>query len=169
MQKKGVAMKYLTVIALALFAISQNSYGGGEKKLDYLILENVKSSVKSYDRVLDVAQKSEAPRLWVHVRSKTQENAVKDVSAWLKSIMVDGKTIDLRPTQLVTSGPAENELRFFKKQDASQVQKLFNELKKILPELRLKDLSPQYEGISSIKPGHYELWLAPSVSSLKVP
>ncbi len=169
MQKEGDAMKYITTLAVLILAISQHSYAG-PFNLDQLIDQNVKASVKSYDKTLKGAvQTDETPRLWVHVRSKEQEILVREAGAWMKNIKVDGKAVNLEPVRIVTDGPAGSELRYFKKHDSVQAQKLLQELKKAIPPLNLKDLSPEFEGIPWIKPSHYELWLSPKVSNLRVP
>jgi hypothetical protein len=164
--QKGDAMKYTLGLTLALFFFMVSSAFAA---LSELIEQNVKDSSKSYDKLIGAEQEKATQRLWVHVQSKKQEKAVLEAVGWLKSIELAGKKIDLRPIQSVKSGPSDNQLRFFKRQDKNNAEKLLIKLGTAIPQLHLIDLSQQYDGISWIKTGHYELWLAPGLEQLNVP
>lgn len=164
--QKGKAMKYIIVLALVLVVTTQNSYA----QLNELIKRNVKKSTDSYELLLKSTEKTrETPRLWIHVRSSTQEKTIQDAGVWLKSISLGGRTIEVRPIQILNTGPSESQLRFFRIQDKKEAEQLLHELKKALPQLQLKDFSRQYQGIDWLKPGHYELWLTPAVNSFSIP
>jgi hypothetical protein len=155
------------MFGLSIFVIALNAHSAG---LNELIQQNVKDSTRSYDQVLrQTAPERPAPRLWIHVRSKEQKNAVTGIRDWLEQIEIKGHKLDLRPIQLVESGPKDSDLRFFKKQDRETAEALFADLKKVIPSLELKDLSSQYRSVDFIKPGHYELWLSPDINTLTAP
>ena len=160
-------MRYVVSLVLIFFLIEvQNTFAD----LNAVIEQNVKDATASYNQLgADTEQMAQAPRLWVHVRNIKQEKAVKDISSWLNSIVLNGIKVSFRPIQLVESGPSESQLRFFKQQDREQAEELLIELKKVLPVLQLRDFSNQFKDIGWIKRGHYELWLAPNVDSLKAP
>lgn len=163
---EGKTMKYLIVLALVLVVMEQDS----SAQLYEMIEKNVKQSAKSYEQVVSSSQeKSEKPRLWIHVRSRVQEKMVLAASNWLQGITLGKRTIDLRPVQSVDAGPPESQLRYFKTRDKNEAEQLFRELKKALPRLQLKDFSRQNQGLDWLKPGHYELWLAPDVSRFNIP
>jgi hypothetical protein len=77
--------------------------------------------------------------------------------------------VDLKPTQLVNSGPQQTQLRFFRDADFTQAQALLGELRKGIPGVVLSNLSAQYRQATWIDAGHVELWLAPSVNRIAVP
>jgi len=159
-------MKYIIMLALLLVITSQNSYA----QLDELIKRNVKKSAESYELLLKSPEETRgAPRLWLHVRSSAQEKTIQETGVWLKSISLGGRTIEVRPIQILNTGPSESQLRFFRIQDKNEAEQLFHELKKALPQLQLKDFSRQYQSIDWLKPGHYELWLTPDVSNFNLP
>lgn len=163
---KGRTMKLTIVLVFIMFVLAQNAYSG----LNKLIKQNVKDSTKSYDQVLiETEQQKNAPRLWIHVQSEDQKKAVTNILGWFKSIKLGGRTVELRPIQWVKYGGQVSTLRFFKKQDAKEAEQLFIELKKVLPLLKLKDLSRKYRSIEWIMPGHYELWLSPDINTLTAP
>ena len=159
-------MKYILTLALILVGMNQNSYA----QLNELIMQNVKQSADSYEQVLrETKGISDIPRLWIHVRSPEQEKMVNDASPWLKSIKLGEKPIELRPLQSVKTGPHESQLRFFKTLDRNEADQLARKLKHAIPNLQLKDFSLQDQSLDWLKPGHYELWLAPDVSSFDIP
>lgn len=141
------------VMSLILLGSIRNSFSDAQSVLQ----ENVDNINKVYENLTN----KNPPRLWIHVRSQEQMMAIKkpEIEAWLESIKLDDKKIDLRPIELVDSGPKESQLRFFFKQDINQADQFLKKLKDGLPLLQLKDFSGQYENI--LEPGHFELWLAP--------
>lgn len=160
-------MKLAIVLVFTMFVLAQNAYSNG---LEELIKQNVEDSTQSYEQMLiQKEQQKNAPRLWIHVQSEEQKKAVSDILGWFKSIKLGGKTVELRPIQSVEVGVPVSTLRFFKKQDAKEAEQLHIELKKVLPLLKLKNLSRQYRSIEWINPGHYELWLSPDIKTLTAP
>ncbi len=101
-----------------------------------------------------------AARLWIHVQTEAQKQSVENLmNGWLNGIDLNGRKIVLRPTQLVPNVPQNNQLRFFKKQDAKEARLLFKQLRTVIPNIQLKDFSDDYDSVSWVKSGHYELWL----------
>jgi hypothetical protein len=66
-------------------------------------------------------------------------------------------------------GPRESQLRYFNKEDASQAAELLKVLSRLIPELKLKDLSREYAKLRWIRTGHFELWLSPELVQIEPP
>ena len=150
--------------ALVVFFLVQNASGG----LNELIKQNVKDATTSSSQ-LGVEKQRVVPQLWIHVRNEEQKRAVLDNLSWFKSIEVGRVTVDIRPIQLVTNGPRDTQLRYFKRQDRDQAQQLLAEIRKVFPQSRLQDLSAQFVSAAWMKSGHYELWLAADVGKIASP
>jgi hypothetical protein len=159
-------MKLIGIGCLAVLFLTQNVYGG----LKQLIEQNVRDASQSYEQIMiETEAQRETPRLWFHVHNMDQQGAVAGISSWLKNIKLDGRAIDVKPVQIVDNGPSTSQLRFFKEQDKSEAGQLKQALQKVIPNLRLIDLSQQYGHLTWIKTGHYELWLGLDVTKLETP
>ena len=147
---------FSSFMLIVFFLCSSNASSDAEGT----IRRNIESGKLAYDRLID----EQAPQLWIHVRTQEQFATTKsrEVSAWLDSIKVGGKEVDVRPIQMVDRGPKNTQLRFFFKQNKDEAEQLLKELKKRLPLIQLEDFSGQYEYI--LEPGHYELWLTPEAN-----
>ena len=156
-------MKPKTLLLFALLIFAQNAVSG---MLNELIEQNVYGTARPSRQSIENVQQGVMPRLWIHVRSNEQQKAVSDKLDWFRRIQLNGINIEIRPIQLVQSGPAESQLRFFRKQDKAEAVQLLRELRKILPQLRLQDLSERYKNYEAAYAGHYELWLAPNVTMI---
>lgn len=130
--------------------------------LPSLIDQNVRSAVSASAR-LSTDLKNQAPELWIHVRSDGQKRQVEAKLDWFKSLEVGGRKVNLRPLQVVASGPFQSQLRFFKPADQAGAQALLIEIKRVMPVVALQNLSGQYGHATWIDPGHFELWLSPNV------
>lgn len=132
--------------------------------LGKLIDQNVTYTRRSAQEL--TAQPEKAPaRLWIHIRGKDQTTFAQEIYGRLKTVELNGRKVFAQPLQLVGSGPKNNELRFFKGEDSADAQELLKHLRGAMPNIQLKDLSAAYGGVGWIKPGHYELWIAPGVGS----
>lgn len=131
-----------------------------------LIEQNVRSSTSAYKRLADES-KASVPQLWIHVRSQEQLRLVQSNLNWFKALSVEGRKASVRPTQLVDVGPQQSQLRYFRQADLRQAQLLLAEIRKAIPNVVLTDMSQQYQQASWIEPGHFELWLAPSVTTIR--
>ena len=159
-------MSFQIGLALTLVVMAHTALAGVRE----LIEQNLKDATTSSQQLLTGSEREgTASRLWIHVRNKNQEKAVIEKREWLQGIELAGKRITLGPVQLVGSGPSDSQLRFFKKRDEDGAKQLLTKLKAVVPRLHLTDLSRQYEALDWIKPGHYELWLAPDVNRLNTP
>ena len=159
---RGVAL------GLVLFASSPAMAQTRTPALPALIDQNIRATVASSDRIAKNL-KTPVPQLWVHVRSQEQKSLVDQRRAWFQSLQAAGVRVDLRPTQLVASGPHQTQLRFFREADLPQAQALLNELRRGIPDVVLSNLSAQYKQATWIDPGHLELWLAPDVNRIATP
>lgn len=156
-------MKLLMGFIIVLFA--SMAYAG--EKLEALIQQNINAAEKSYDQVLTPPEKKKKQvNLWIHVRSEKQAEALNRVLEQIKNIELDDSELIVRPVQLVTYGPKANSLRFFKQKDKADAKVFLTQLVDIIPNSRLQNLSKRYKDVPWVKTGHFELWLAPNVTSV---
>jgi hypothetical protein len=141
---------------------------GAAAQLSGLIDQNIKSQRSSYNRVSKEPTKA-LPQLWIHVQSEEQKQAVQKKLEWFRNLVVGGQKVELRPIQVVTTGPTQSQLRFFRRTGKTEAQALLAEIKKVVPLTVLKDMSTEYQQLTWIEPGHYELWLAPNVTKFAPP
>ena len=157
-------MKKYVLLAVAITLFSVNV----EADLNNLIKQNIQDSNKSYEQTISsIEQQSKPIRLWIHVRTKSQMNVGKEILKAIADTSIEGRRIEEKPIQTVDSAPPESQLRYFKKEDNSQAAKLFGVLQRLIPELKLIDLSRQYSLVRWIKTGHFELWLSPDMIQIE--
>ncbi|MEI7457377.1 MAG: hypothetical protein WCK93_11710 [Nitrosomonadales bacterium] len=143
--------------------------------LSELIDKNVQSATRAYEMSLPVAAAlPDAPspvtstvQLWIHIRNSNQIELAQDISQKLSQAKSQLWNIEQKPIQKVDDGPLKSQLRYFKREDRPQAQKLLATLRKSIPKTELCDMSGKFEQAGWVKPGHYELWLSPDVSKLK--
>lgn len=153
-------MKRIVLASVALILASQQVHA----QLDELIKQNIRGARESYEDALDVGEdKLGPPRLWLHVRSDNQIQVAEDILNSLTDDDLGVIDVESLPVQKVDFGPNESQLRYFKDVDDEQVRQLLDELKRLIPDLVLRDLSNEYADVGWIKPGHYELWLSPDL------
>jgi hypothetical protein len=139
-----------------------------EADLNDLIKQNIQDSNKSYEQTISSIERQSKPiRIWIHVRTKTQRNVGKKILKAIADTSIEGRRVEEKPIQIVDSAPPESQLRYFKKEDNSQATELFGVLQRLIPELKLKDLSRQYSHVRWIKTGHFELWLSPDLIQIE--
>jgi hypothetical protein len=97
----------------------------------------------------------------IHIQTVNQKGLADVVNRSLAELMVDGAAVLPQPVQLEDEGPATDQIRYFKAGDRVGALTIIKALQQILPRLWLKDMSAAYEQVAWIKPGCYELWLAP--------
>lgn len=159
-------MKTLVLFAMILMMYTASAVGG----LKDLIQQNINAADKSYEqRVSPVEEQKEAVRLWIHLRSEAQKSLGAAIFSAISDTRLRGLHVEQKPLQVVTFGPEQTQLRFFRKEDTAQAQALFDVLRPLVPRLELKDLSQRYQRVRWIKAGHFELWLSPDLSALNVP
>jgi len=100
-------------------------------------------------------------RIYFHISVETQREAARTLAARLletlgPEFVVPG--VEKKP------GPTANELRFFKKSEKEEADKIAQALSTLGVRVRVQDLSKKYEASKGIRPRHYELWLAESHS-----
>ncbi len=154
----------LMVVALTLFSVNV------EAGLSDLIQQNVQDADKSYERITSpIEQQSMPSRLWIHVRTESQRNVGEEIYKVITDTSLGGRRIEQKPLRIVASSPRESQLRYFKKEDESQAAELFAVLRRLIPELKLKDFSREYSHVHWIKTGHFELWLSPGFVRIESP
>jgi hypothetical protein len=148
------------IVCFLLLGFAQSSMA----QLNDLIKKNVKTATRSHDALLALGSAAKEPgRLWIHIRTKAQEKSAQAINSQLTGAAYNGRNILGQPIQLVTSGPRNTELRIFREQDSADALEILKKLRKDVPSAQLKNLSAQYRSVEWIKPGHFELWLAPEV------
>lgn len=103
----------------------------------------------------------EAPRVWIHIQDFKQKSLADAVNRSLAVLMVDGAAVSPQPVQWVQEGPMVDQIRYFKAGDRTGALAIVQSLRLVLPRLWLEDMSATYDQVMWIKPGNYELWLAP--------
>jgi hypothetical protein len=151
----------------ALVIVTLLATTGASAQLGGLIDQNIQSSTSAANRLAD--ESKTASKLWIHVRSESQKQMVQGNFDWFKNLSIGGRKIELRPIRLVNTGPNQSQLRYFRASDQDQAQALLAEIKKAVPRAVLQDMSGQYQQVNWIEPGHFELWLAPNVTTIAPP
>ncbi len=159
-------MNKIVFMALALSLFSVNAEAGLEK----LIQENVQEADKSYQRIISPMEKQRKPsRLWIHALTEGQTNLAGKIFKAVRDTTPGGSPIELKPLQIITFTLQDSQLRYFKKEDEFKASELFEVLRRLIPDLKLKDLSRKYSQVRWIQTGHFELWLSPELVQLKSP
>ena len=153
---------FLLTVAFVLLPLSADS------GLNDLIKQNVKDADQSYKQsVSPIEQRMQPSRLWIHLRSESQKKVGEEIFKAVSDIKLMGRGIERKPLQFVDFGPRESQLRYFKERDEPEAKELMNILRRLIPEIKLKDFSREYAHINWIKTGHFELWLSPEVVKLE--
>lgn len=96
-------------------------------------------------------------RVVIHIRDESQREVAGKIGAELRSA---GYVVP--DIELVNAGPDATELRFLRKAEQEEAAKIVGLLeKKMRIQARLADHSATYENAKDVRPGTYELWLAP--------
>lgn len=157
----------MTRTAIVIVTVLLLSQAASAQQLPGVIEQNIKSATSSAGRLAGEPEKG-TPQLWIHVRTDAQRREVQRTLAWFKALQVGGRKVDVPPFQVVTAGPQQSQLRYFKPADRAQAQALLAEIRKAVPATVLQDMSSQYLKAAWIEPGHFELWLAPGITRLAV-
>lgn len=110
--------------------------------------------VQARARILEPIKIS--PRIVIHIRGEYQREAAEKIGAQLRSagyIVPD--------FELMNTGPNATELRFLRKAEQEEAMKIVGLLNKMGMQVKLADHSAEYENAKNVRPGTYELWLAP--------
>ena len=102
------------------------------------------------------ARASSLPRIYLHVRSEKNRTVALQIANQLNN---DGYIIP-GIVRLVESGPASNQLRYFRKSEESEAKKIVMSLESIGIDVVLQYIGG-HENSPVIRPQHYELWFAP--------
>ncbi len=157
-------MKQIALMAAALALFSEHA----NADLDKLINKNVQDATRSYERTLSPVERPREPvQLWLHIRSDSQKKIGEEILKRVKDAKLKERSIEQRPVQTVHIGPQVSQLRYFKTQDEPEARELFAILRRVIPKLELKNFSREYERVTWIKRGHYELWLSPDLVRLE--
>ncbi len=100
-------------------------------------------------------------RIYFHISRLEQRTDAQSLRERLVSKLGTGFSV---PGIERKDGPATNELRFFKKEEASEANDIVNALRELGLNVDVKDLSSRYQNSTGIRPRHYELWLGTQFS-----
>jgi hypothetical protein len=157
-------MKVIDFGVMTLCVFSGLAFGA---TLDELINKNIEGAANatiSLSQPQSIAATS--VRLWVHVRSSAQIVIGNKIIARITSGSPSSLLIERKPIQLVSQGPSQTQLRFFKSADEAVAQDIAKRLKPMIGDVDIQDFSERYKTVDWIKPGHLELWLSPQVSQI---
>ena len=129
--------------------------------LDRLIQQNVQSATDAVQHSSPGVAQRPAALLWIQIRAKSQEAMVNTLRADVAKTLLNGRAVKIQPLQTLAFGPKKSELRFFRKDDANDAQRLLGTLRRTIADVQLRDLSATYSRVTWIRSGHFELWLAP--------
>lgn len=102
-----------------------------------------------------------APRLFIHITEESQRpNAERLRRAIQQRPLASGALIIAPSVQRVSNSPSSAELRFLKQTDHAEAGEILLMLKTMLDlDIRLVDLSKNYDKVQGVKGRTYELWL----------
>ena len=150
-------MKPTIFLAITMAFVATNA----EAALTELIQQNFQESNKFYEQTISSVEVSQQPlRLWIHIRTQDQKNIVSSINNAIAKIKISGNSVQSMPIQIVSSGPSENQLRFFKKENKENAKEIFNIIRQHVPTLKLIDFTSEYANAHWMKAGHFELWLS---------
>lgn len=148
--------KILLIVILVLFTVKVKA------DLTDLINQNVIKADDSYKQIISAAEQVRKPsRLWIHLHSENKEKLGEQIYKEIHKANLQEVRVEIMPFQIVVFGPSESQLRYFKEEDNSEAQKLFEVLHALLPDLKLKDFSSDYLHSTWIERGQFELWIPP--------
>jgi hypothetical protein len=116
---------------------NQKNLNSRVQKLDKQVDRELIKTPSTATRVVDLPE----PRLWIHKRSTEQDSLVDWVEKQAALTELPGGPVEIKPVQLLNSGPRTSQLRYFKSVDRDRVE--------------------TYSTVTWLKAGHFELWLAP--------
>lgn len=99
-------------------------------------------------------------RVYIHIGADAQRSHAEGTATALRddSVIVPG--IELRP-----NSPQRNELRYFRTSEKAEAEGLAASIRTTWPETAAKYV-PGYESSTTMRPRHYELWLAAAAKPL---
>jgi hypothetical protein len=98
-------------------------------------------------------------RVYFHITNESQRAAAQRAASQLAT----GQDLTV-PGIERAQGPNQSELRFFKKADRAEADRLAEMLKRLGVAAVVRDLSGRYDTSDKIRPRHFELWLGPDFS-----
>jgi|GEM_PF-490086 len=152
--KPAVVLRLLQTMAMA-FAVSVAGASAAAPEKSGAIQAQTQAQAASADL---------RPRLYIQIRSEAQRPAAEAFRKKITGVMLGGRAVIGMASDVVeNSGVQATELRCMTKADCSQAQALAAAVGKALgtPPPPVKDFSVRYEGKTSARPLHYEIWFGP--------
>jgi HEAT repeat protein len=95
-------------------------------------------------------------RLYFHIGNEAQREAARRLASAVRTSL--GQELVVPGIEKVP-GPSQSELRFFKKAERQDAEKIAETLRAMGVPVEVRDLSARYEGSPQVRPQHFELWL----------
>lgn len=120
---------------------------------DPALAESVKSNVENL-----------VARVYIHIRDERQRDAARQIENKLEE-----KDLNVPGIERLDTGPNTTELRFFRKNEESEVNGIVDLLHGLsVPDAQAKYV-PGYENSKAMRLRHYELWFSPSALTDRTP
>lgn len=115
--------------------------------------------------------KTLSPRVYIQISDERQRSTALALGLEISSLQLASLPVMVPGIELVEAVPRVTELRCFQEADCEVGQLLVRDINELFvrPAVNLKNLSKDYGASENIRPGHYELWLAPGEIALKGP
>ncbi len=127
-----------------------------KEDLDAKEREKLFTRIAELEQALSPKQMSLAreipPRVYFHIREESQRDPARAVADFLARYAYTVPGI-----QKVAQGPAKTELRYFRRTEKEEAESIVVVLKELGIPAEIRYF-PGYEGSTSIRPRHYELW-----------
>lgn len=103
-------------------------------------------------------------RVYIHIRDEKQRDAARQIENKLEE-----KDLNVPGIERLDTGPNTTELRFFRQNEAGEVDGVVNLLHTLnVPDAKAKYV-PGYENSKAMRIRHYELWFSPSALANPTP
>jgi hypothetical protein len=100
-----------------------------------------------------------SPRLFIEVADASQKPGAEALRRVVSRLQLGGQSLAVPGIERVAESPNRIELRFLKKNDATEAKSLTDAISKLLNRpISVVDLSGQFETREDVKPRTYELW-----------
>lgn len=157
-------------------AVSNNSTPGLAETLNKANAQ-LDNEVNILDKSGSIAEPPQAiskslnPRVYIQISQEQQRATAMVLGRRISSLQLADMWVIVPGIELVEAVPRVTELRCFESVDCEAGRLLAQEINDLLeaPAVNLVNLSQRYGGSENIRPGHYELWLAPGELALKKP
>lgn len=140
-----------------LLTIARDDPSAATAKAASSALSNIEASNTDLKKQIERDLSVLPARIYFHISSSSQRENAQDLRERLVSALGSDFSV---PGIERRDGPTSSELRFFKKAEEDEANRIAKMLKDLGLSVAVRDLSNRYEDSKSIRPRHYELWLS---------